>query len=477
MSAAKIILLDPLTYLKGSFRHYHFVRDWSGARLPADVCLSPLDLMYAAAYLRKHGHQVKIIEASVRHIPNRRLAEIVKKENPDFVLIPSINFGIEGDKHLAGLIRKAVPSVKIIFSGALATYDPGTVLFDGSADFVALGELELPLLNILNGDYRENVAYLDAKNGLVIGKRKLLDLQDLPLPARDLVDNHAYRYAIFNKRNPVTAMTISRGCSHSRCEFCHTNLYTLGRIRYRDLKAVTGEIGEAAFKYGIGEIFFRDQVFTANREFVLALCRFMISDKIGISWRAETRVDLVDREMLELMHRAGCYQLSFGFESCSQESLDLNKKGIKLEQSRQAAKLAREAGIEVVGLFLYGMPGSTKESMDRLSRFALDLKVNYANFEAIYFMPGSPIYEKMLIDSGAGPFPEKRLRAYVRNAYAKFYLRPAFLRRQLFKMIREISPNRIRMSLKVALEAFLFFLSLNSSPFGMFSKGRKNRRG
>ncbi|MFA6357360.1 MAG: radical SAM protein [Candidatus Omnitrophota bacterium] len=473
MNAKKIVLLDPLTYLNGSFRHYHFVRDWSGARLPADVYLAPLDLMYAAAYLRQHGHQVKVIEASAKHLPHAKLVEIVKQENPDFVLIPSVNFGIESDKYLACLIRKVLPKVKIIFSGALVTYDPSNVLLDHSADFVAIGELELPLLKILNGDYTENIAYLDSQGSVNIAKRRLLDLDELPLPARDLIDNQAYKFAIFNRKNPITAMTISRGCPYGKCEFCHTNLYTLGQIRYRNFDAITAEILEVAFKYKIGEISFRDQVFTANREFVFKLCNFLISHKINIAWRAETRVDLVDSELLALMRKAGCYQLSFGFESCSQKSLDLNNKGIKLEQSRQAALLARQAGIEVVGLFLYGMPGDTKKSMNGLVKFALDLKVDYANFEAVYFMPGSPVYEKMLKGINPDFFSKKTLKTYVRNAYTRFYLHPAFIYKHLLKIFKSGSFSQAKVALRVAGEAFLFFLSLNSSPFGIFNKRKQ----
>ncbi|MDD5128101.1 MAG: radical SAM protein [Candidatus Omnitrophica bacterium] len=470
MKTKKIVLLDPLTYLNGVPGHYHFVRDWSGARLPADVCLAPLDLICAAAYLRQHGHEVKIIEASIKHIHHPGLVKLIKQESPDFVLIPSVNFGIESDKYLSSLIRQSLPKIKLIFSGALVTYNPGSVLFDRSADFAAVGELEIPLLNILQEGRGDNVAFLNDKQEIVIGKRRLIDLGELPLPARDLIDNQAYNYAIFNRRNPITTMTLSRGCPHSKCEFCHTNLYTLGEIRFRDFDSIAEELREVEFKYKIGEIFFRDQAFTANRELVFKLCEFLISQKTALSWRAETRVDLVDKEMLGLMRRAGCYQLSFGFESCAQKSLDVNNKNITLAQSKEACRLAGKAGIEVVGLFLYGMPGDTKETMDRLVRFALDLKVDYANFEAIYFMPGSPVYEKMIKSGKAEFFPKALLKKYVRCAYTTFYLRPEFISKNLLKMVRNGSFFRLGTTLRVLRGAFLFFLSLGFSPFGMFSK-------
>ena len=466
----KVILLDPLSYLNNSFGHSHFVRDWSGSRLPADVYLPPLDLMFAAAYLRQHGYLVKIIEASAKHMAHAKVAKIVEQENPDFVLIPTVSFDMESDKRLAYLIRESSPKVKLIFSGPLVTFDPAGVLLDKTADFVIIGELEMPLLDIVKGNCAENVAYLDNQGAVIIGRRSLLDLNELPLPARDLIDNQIYNYAVFNKRNPITAMILSRGCPHSRCEFCHTNLYTLGQIRYRNLQAITDEIQELVFKYKIGEVFFRDQCFTANRELILKLCDFLISNKINLVWRAETRVDLVDKELLALMNRAGCYQLSFGFESSSQTSLDLNNKGIRLEQSRQAAQLAKQAGIEVVGLFLYGMLGDTKESMAGLVNFALGLNVDYANFEPIHFMPGTPVYEKMVKGRESIFFTKEVLKIHVKNAYLKFYFRPAFMYKHLVRIIRSGSFRQIQVALKVVLSAFLFFLSLDSSSFGMSSR-------
>jgi anaerobic magnesium-protoporphyrin IX monomethyl ester cyclase len=476
MTEAKIILVDTLGYANNLSRHTHFVKDWTGARLPADVCLPPLDFMYAAAYLRQYGCQVKIIEANIKHYPPAKVVDIIRNNLPHFVVIPYTIMGIEADKYLSVLIRKSLPATKIIFFGPLVTYDPAVVLLDNSADYVALGELELPLLNIIKGDYAENVAYKDEQGRVIIGKRRLLDLKELPIPARDIIDNQAYRYAVFNKRNPLTAMTISRGCPYSKCEFCHSNLYTLGQIRYRDFTSIIEEIKEIVFKYKISEIFFRDQAITANRDLISNICEYLIAHKIEILWRGETRVDLVDRDLLNLMHHAGCYQMSFGFESSSQKVLDKNNKGITPEQSRQAARLAKEAGIEVVGLFLYGMLGDTKESMEKQLSFALDLRVDYANFEAICFMPGAPGYENV-IKTRPEIFPQEVLRGYVKKAYARFYLRPSFIFKYVLRLFHAHSWSYFFLSIKLLLEAFLFFWRWDFPLFGVATQRSNKPKG
>ena len=449
---SKIALIDPFGPRKAYFRHCHLLRDWSGAGTPGYIPIPSLDLLYTAAYLRKHGHEAKIIEASVKHWPHEKVAKNIKADNFDFALIPSSYYSLDDDKYLAKVIRENTPRIKIIFSGPWVTHDPSLVLSDNSADFVALGEYELPCLNIIRGDYSENIAYRDNGN-VFCGKRKLVNMGELAIPARDLIDNRAYRYAVFNKRNPVTTMTISRGCPHSKCKFCHAFLFTLKEIRYRDIDSITEEINEIVFKYKIGEILFRDQAFTANRELVFKICEYMISNNIDIAWRVTTRVDLVDKELLALMHRAGCYQISFGFESSSQKSLDLNNKGITLEQSRLAARWAKEAGIEILGLFMLGMPGDTQDSMADLHKFALGLEVDYAQFNEVYLVPGVPLYDEYMKDKTI-LFPSDLIKKYAMLSYLKFYFRPGFILKQLGR-IR--SPGDLMFLMKVGVDAFLSY--------------------
>lgn len=429
----KITLIDPLGSKSGLLRHRHFFRDWSGAYTLGYIPFLALDLLYAAAYLLKFGYDVNIIEASIKHLNHKKVVERLKDDPPDYVFIPSNYFSLEDDKYLASLIREAFPKIKIIFGGSPVTYDPSLVLSSGLADFVALGELELPILNIIRGDNSKNIAYNNGGKIIHNNIRELVNLDELPLPARNLIDNQAYRYAFFNKRNPVTAMIISRGCPHGKCSFCNASLYTLGEMRYRNIASIIEELKEIFFKYNIKEVFFRDQTFTANRELVYSMCENIIRHKIDILWRANTRVDLVDKDLLALMHKAGCYQLSFGFESSSQNTLDINMKGITIQQSMQAAKWCREIGIEVLGNFILGCLGDTVESMRNLFRFVLELNIDYANFNSYVHIPGSKIYEKYP-GNKLPALPAHLAKRYSMFIHLKFYFRPKMILKQLSKI-------------------------------------------
>ncbi|MFA4989452.1 MAG: radical SAM protein [Candidatus Omnitrophota bacterium] len=444
----KITLIDPLGSESGLFRHKHFFRDWSGAYTLGYIPFVPLDLLYAAAYLAKFGYQVEIVEANIKHLEHKKVINLLKAGPADFVFIPANYFSLNDDKYLAQLIRESLPKIKIIFGGPPVTYNPALVLADGLADFVALGEIELPLLGILRGDVSRNIAYTNAEGVIVSGKRALVNLDDLAIPARNLIDNQAYRYAFFNKRNPVTAMSISRGCPHGKCKFCNAGLYTLGQMRYRNIASIAEELHEIVFKYNIKEIFFRDQTFTANRELVYALCENIIRNNIDLLWRANTRVDLVDKELLALMRKAGCYQLSLGFESSSQNVLDTNEKGITLEQSSQAARGCKEAGIEVLGNFMLGGLGDTVATARDLFRFVLELDVDYANFNNYIHLPGTAIYD-IYRDSRLPFLSGSVAKRYATLYNLKFYFRPRILSRQL-KKIRSFADLR-----------FLFNVAIN----------------
>ncbi|MBN1914206.1 MAG: cobalamin B12-binding domain-containing protein, partial [Candidatus Omnitrophica bacterium] len=160
-------------YRKNSIGHYHHLRDWSGAYTLGYIPLFPLDLAYAAAYLREYGHDVRIVEASIKHLSTKDVLKVVHQIDPDFIHIPTTYFSLDDDKDLASSIRLSKPEIKIIFSGPGVTYNPSLALVDKSADAVTLGEIEDPLLRIAEGRFDKNIAY--NKDGrIVLGERSLL---------------------------------------------------------------------------------------------------------------------------------------------------------------------------------------------------------------------------------------------------------------------------------------------------------------
>ena len=127
----------------------------------------------------------------------------------------------------------------------------------------------------------------------------------------------------------------SRGCPY-RCVYCSSNLIFGKTHRYYSDERIIREVHHMMDNYGADGIQFYDEVFTMNRKRVMKLCQSLIDDGCPVPWTCFTRVNLVDRELLEKMAEAGCYQIFYGLESGVQRLLDLVQKDITLEQTRTA---------------------------------------------------------------------------------------------------------------------------------------------
>ena len=148
------------------------------------------------------------------------------------------------------------------------------------------------------------------------------NLDDLPFPAWDLLDNfpRGYKPAAFKcKRLPATYIISARGCPHL-CIFCDTSVFSR---QYRAFSAeyIIEMINFLQLNFGIKEIIFEDDTFVIFKKRLILLCETLIKKKINISWSCNGRADAVKPDILRLMKKAGCWQISYGIESGDPEIL------------------------------------------------------------------------------------------------------------------------------------------------------------
>ena len=175
----------------------------------------------------------------------------------------------------------------------------------------------------------------------------------------------------------------------------------------------------------------------------------MMRRGLKIHWTCETRVNLVDKELLQHMKQAGCYAIAYGIESASQKILDILNKDITLEQVEEAVCITREVGLQTVGYFMIGSPGESPETITETVQFAKKLKLDFAQFAITIPFPGTKLYDLYLKDKGDGiswesfiyegigrrvtPVFESNnlsrvdLQRWIKRAYKEFYLRPSYL--------------------------------------------------
>ncbi|MHB8834576.1 MAG: B12-binding domain-containing radical SAM protein [Candidatus Methylomirabilia bacterium] len=430
-------------------------------------CTPPLGLALLAAILERAGHRVKILDGNAEVLDDdgllRRLAGIkAGSGSPGWVGITSSTNTFPAAVRVSGFVRKIFPEAKIVFGGVHATVFPEEALAAPTVDFVVRGEGEATFLSLLGDEPPETISGLSFRStDRVIhtpNRDSYTDLGTLPLPAYHLLPMHLYRPALgSHRRLPAIGIVISRGCP-GRCTFCYG--HHLGRItRYRPVASVVDEIRLLQKNWGIREVSFYDDTFTARPGYVVELCEAILAGKLDLTWSCFSRVDFVTEELLRLMKRSGCHQICYGIESGNEEILRVIHKRISLAKARQALAWTRSAGIETRTTFMLGNPGETMQTMEQTLRLALELDPDIALFNIATPYPGTEMYawadEHGYLTTKAWEcydlsrpvmrlpsLNEEELLRFYRDCYRRFYRRGGYLLRRLLR-VRTLDDLRV----------------------------------
>ncbi|MCS7098374.1 MAG: B12-binding domain-containing radical SAM protein [Candidatus Methanomethyliaceae archaeon] len=416
----------------------------------------PLGLAYIGAVLEKEGYNVKIIDAAALDISNKKLGEILKKESPNVIGVTSTTPTVYDAMKAIITAKENVPDAITIMGGYHITFLPEETMMECPAlDIGVIGEGEVTIIDLLKSlEGKKPISEVDGivyrKEGKIIRNkpRKLIEnLDEIPFPARHLLPLD--KYTVLGESKRLGNIMTSRGCPFN-CIFCSSSKFYGRKFRARSPKNVVDEIEELFYKYKIKSIEIVDDVFTINKNRALEIAKEIIKRGLDIWWACGARVDLVTKELLSIFKRAGCEVIYYGIESGSERILKILKKGITLEQAKKAVKWAKEVGIEVVGSFIIGTPGETKEDVMKTIKFAKDCDIDFAQFTAMTPYPGTEIYEiaereGLLLTRDWSKYTTivpvmrtkelsaKDICSLIEKAYRMFYLRPAFFLKQLIK--------------------------------------------
>jgi len=135
-----------------------------------------------------------------------------------------------------------------------------------------------------------------------------------------------------------------------------------------------------------------DDLFTANRPRITALCEKLMQNPLGMQFNCAVRVGQTDPELLAMLKAAGALMVSLGIESADPEMLARHKAGVTLEEVRETVAMIRAAGLRAKGLFMMGLPGETEASIRRTSDFVLALGLDDMNMTKFTPFPGAPLW-------------------------------------------------------------------------------------
>lgn len=375
--------------------------------------LPPTDLLYLAAVAEKEGCVCRIADHSDRTAVTGAMLRDLRDFRPRYVVIAVTTPTLEQDLRFCSALKEELPGAEIIAKGAHALrFDRELLERCPGLDMVMRGESETTFRDIVAGLDRSRIPGLTWRGPDGIRRnedRPFCDrLDDLPFPARHLIDNGRYRRP--DTGMPQAVIKVSRGCPY-HCFYCLATPLAGSTVRRRSPENILAEISECVETYGIRDFLFWSDVFNADRGWVLSLCEAIRSSGLDIRWAANSRADLMDRETAEAMRRAGCGLVSVGVESGSQDLLDRMGKRLDLDEVRRGISVLKAAGIPTIAYYQFGLPWETRETAEETMRVALELDTEYANFFLSSPLPGTRFHEYALAQglfndaAAAGTFP------------------------------------------------------------------------
>lgn len=360
---------------------------------------SPISLAYCAAVLEKEGFIVKLTDCIAEKIDNQSLTQKIKSFKPEFVVFNTSTPSIESDLSMCGLVKKIDPRIKTAVFGIHVTALANECFeFSSDLDFVVRGEPEDTILELAKkiktkGKFDKVTGVTWRKKNQVVknsDRQWVNNLDDLPFPAWHLINKNNYIMPFTNQ--PFFLVATGRGCPY-HCLFCADKAYYGQKLRLRSPESVVDELEHNQKIYGVSEFLFWTESFTINKEFSAAICDEIVSRGLEIRWVCNSRVDNVDLELLKKFKQAGCQMIGYGVESGSQKVLNQSRKGTTLEQTKRAVYLAKQAGLEVTGHCIIGLPGETKETIHQTEKFVAGLDLNFVQFYCAVPFPGSDFYK------------------------------------------------------------------------------------
>jgi radical SAM superfamily enzyme YgiQ (UPF0313 family) len=375
----------------------------------------PFWVAVLGAFLRNNGFGVEIIDANAENISPEEVSNIVSEINP--FLSAVIVYGSQPSAStqnmtITGKICNALKSntsSKVAAGGLHPSALPKRTLEEENVDFVIEGEGFYTLKNLIevlripSDDFSGIPGLWFFDNGAVRNNHQAPLIKDLdevlPVAAWDLLPMEKYRahnwhcFDNIKDREPYGAIYTSLGCPFS-CVFCCINApFGKPGIRYRTPKLVVEEIGLLVNNYGIKNIKIVDELFVLNEKHYMTIVELLMERGYDLNIWAYARVDTVKAEYLQKMKNAGINWLALGIESANPDVRDGASKKMRIHDIKKVVRAIQEAGIRVIGNYIFGLPEDTNETMQETLDMAIDLNCEFANFYSGMAYPGSKLYD------------------------------------------------------------------------------------
>jgi anaerobic magnesium-protoporphyrin IX monomethyl ester cyclase len=387
------------------------------------------------AYLKKHYHDVPSVHMAYVAAILARAGHDVKwtrGETMDGDVALVLSSLVDYKAETAWADRMRARGVKVGFIGITASKMPH--LFEGHYDFILNGEPEGAVMRLAQGEI---------PSGIVVSEQ-INDLDSLPFPRWDLVtEGRAFKSGIKWSSRPIGGgypLLASRGCPEF-CTYCPHRI--LAGYRVRSIANIVDEMERLCDQVKRPYVIFRDPLFTEQRDRVVELCEEILRRGLSLTFEAETRLDRLDVELLDLLHKAGFRAMSFGVESLDPAILKKSgRRPIPQAHQREIIGHCRKIGIVTAAFYVLGFLQDDWSSIAATIDYATDLGSTFAQFKMLTPYPGTPMFKQIeplltetdweLFDGFTPTFKHPNLTNHelkflLGAAYKRFYMRPSYL--------------------------------------------------
>ncbi len=444
----RILMINPPRY-KG----LQVIREERCEIIEGSSVLTPYSLLQAAAIVRDMAEDIKVIDANALDLGFPELERRMEELDYNVLFFKFTPTSFEEDIKVARISKRIRPEAMVVGLCYSIGHLSREVMEEAKEmDIYIRHEYE-----VVTSELIKNLDKLEAVDGITYRKGNKIILNrdatpidnydSLPIAAFDLLPSLEPYYISVNHGKPFTILYTSKGCPFN-CMFCNVSK---SKLKLKSVDRIMEEIDYLKKNYNIRTISFFDESFTIDKRRVEELCRRI--KKYKIKWYCNTRVSLVDPQILKLMRDAGCRAISYGCESGSQKILDNVSKGITVEQSKNAINWTYKAGIKMHCSFIFGLPGETKETIDETFRFIRKTLPMSVEFNIATPYPGTRLLDycvergyiekdinwhnlyQDLVHFRTGDIPNEYLEKVRKRAYLSVFLNPRwFLRNFIYTM-------------------------------------------
>jgi len=441
MAVTKVLLLNP-----PADRLY--IRDQFCSHVSKGTYYwQPLDLLMLSARLDAAGFELAVVDAVAERLASEEALRRIERFAPQAIVFLTGSDSFEDDLLFVAEAKRRGVSLAIGIGDILR--EKGTALMTRHPEIDAFltDFVEPGLVEFLRGQPERawNMTVRTESGVAHLGAGPGPKVFTIPPPRYDLFPLDRYRMP-YNRYHPYATIITSTWCPFA-CSFCP---FARTPYRVREVEDSLANL-EAIRRMGIRQVHFADWTFAVDQRRAKELLRRMIEANFGFTWSCLSRVDLMDRELMELIKRAGCDLIEFGVESGNQAILNRYEKGITLEEIRRAFGWARELELSTLATFVLGLPGETIETLQQTLDLALEIEPTFCSFNVASPRMGTELRHDMLssglieeveegtiLDSSrsqpafsTAQLPADELQRFRQRAIRRFYMRPSYLVQRL----------------------------------------------